>query len=478
MILPNLFKRTQVRTALAYTVLFTVSVIVLFTALIYSLKDEIEEGIQTRVSKTRDALVMVDRRFGFEELVNVINEEADSVRDADSIFTLIDAAGVVRGGNVQSVTPFDGWQILERRTLPAIAADGSKEDRFYAVWSPVSKGMLLVGRSDREARQSQTILMQGLSWGLLATALFALGSGVWLARRSQLQIDTIGTTLQAVSGGDFHRRVPVTGAGDDLEEVTFSVNEMLEHLQQLVENVNQASTDIAHDLKKPMMRLRQRLETMAEAPDVAPALRHKLEEALEASDSIVATFDALLNIGQLQAGDRRSRFSEADTSAILVDVIEAYEPVIQDEGYHLSVVHPLPRIYVQGDRELLIQMLANLIDNALRHCPKHTVISLALADKGDRVQFVITDSGPGIPSADRERVFRRFFRLEQARSSPGHGLGLSVVAAIVQLHKGKITLEDNAPGLRVVIDLPVQDMPRDKRSTTSHLTEKVSLSTV
>jgi signal transduction histidine kinase len=450
----NLLKRTQVRTALMFTLLFTVSVVLLFSALLFSLTEELEQGIKLRAERTRDALVTVDKRFGFDELVNVVTEEAESLRDSDSIFALLGTDGVVYAGNTRNVAPFDGWMILDRSALPDIRSEGSPQDKFHAIWTPVSKGRLLVGRSDREERQSSLILIRSLGWGLLATSLLAVGTGIYLARGTQRRIDDIADTLADVAAGQLDRRVRIRGGGDDIDEVTANLNAMLNQLQRLVENVNQVTTDIAHDLKKPMMRLRQRLEALRDRPDLSGDASARMDESLEAVDSIVATFDALLSIGQLQAGERRARFAPVDLSSLLADVADAYEPVIHDAGFTLDIDTPADAGHIQGDSQLLMQMMANLMDNSLRYCPAGTRITVQVSRSGKQTELLIADNGPGIPADAHEAVFRRFYRLERARSTPGHGLGLSVVSAIAELHGARIALSDNDPGTRIAITFP------------------------
>lgn len=455
MTLRELFKRTQLRSAALFTLLFAVGVSALFGVLVQSADEEVDESIRSRVLRTKDALVTIDRRFGFEELVSVVTEEAESVRDADSIFLLLGADGNIQAGNVLTVRPFDDWQVLERSQIPSIAHEGARQDRFFAIWTPVSKGMLLVGRSDREARQLKLLLLQSLGWGLLGTAAAAIGLGVLLARRTQKRLDAIGRTLSAASSGQLHRRIVLSGANDDLDEVAGRINGMLGQLGKLIDNVNQSSTDIAHDLKKPMTRLRQRLEAALETNPESAGIEAVLQRSLDEIDDIVETFDALLNIGQLEAGDRRARFTDVDLAEVMRTVIEAYEAVIQDTGFRLRESFVAAKgANIHGDAELLTQLFANLIENVLRHCPVGTTISVSLSVDPARVTATVADNGPGIPAGERENVFRRFYRLERARSGPGHGLGLNLVAAIADLHGAAIALEDNDPGLRVAITFP------------------------
>jgi signal transduction histidine kinase len=451
----DLFRRTQVRTAVAFTLIFIATVTALFAVLTVRLADGLEEGVRLHVVHTKDALLAIDRRYGFDELVSVVNDEADSVRDVDSIFAIVDATGKILAGNIKSEQPFEGWRILERQHLPDIAGDGTGHDRFFAFWTRVSKGMLLVGRSDREVQQAKSILMRSLGWGLLATGFLGVGSGVYLARRTQKRVDDIASTLSAVSAGRLDRRVAITTPRHDLDEIGQRINAMLTQLERLVQNANQSSTDIAHDLKRPMTRLRQRLESASDGEMMNPDTRLALEEAIGEVDSIVSTFEALLNIGQLEAGDRRLRFVDIDLKRVLADASEAYAPVIEDSGDSLIwKASGAPSLTIRGDHELLLQLVANLIENVLQHCPAGTAIELGLATTAKGPTITVSDNGPGIPLGEHENVFRRFYRLERERSSPGHGLGLSLVQAIADLHGAGVALADNKPGLKVSIAFP------------------------
>lgn len=451
----DLFRRTQVRSAVAFTLIITLSVSALFTVMIAHLADGIEDSVRARIIHTRDALLAIDRRYGFDELVSVITDEAESVRDADSIFALEDAKGEIVAGNIRTEHPFQGWRKLARSRLPDVAGNGADHDHFFAIWTPVSTGMLLIGRSDREVHQARLILMRSLGWGILATAILGVGSGIYLARGAQRRIDDIAETLSAVTAGELHRRVPIRPTRHDLDEVSERINAMLMQLERLVQNANQSSTDIAHDLKRPMTRLRHQLEGASEAADRDPEIKQVFDDAITEVDSIVATFEALLNIGQLEAGDRRARFVDIGLERVLDDALEAYAPVIEDAGFKLvwnGARGAVPLI--RGDHELLLQLFANLIENVLQHCPVGTAIEITLSASPRGPVVTVADDGPGIPSAEYENVFRRFYRLERERSNPGHGLGLSLVRAIADLHGATVMMVGNDPGLKISIGFP------------------------
>jgi signal transduction histidine kinase len=455
MIKHDLLKRTPVRLAGAFTLLFALTVVALVAVLYLSLVAELESRIQKHVEETSDTLLAIDAEHGFDALAVVVTDEAKSVRDFDSIFLLRREDGSFQAGNVQNVKVFAGWDILDRAWLPTVAGKGDPDDRFYSIWKPVSNGYLLVGQSDREIREVQRILLHGLGWGLLTTVLLAIGSATYLARRAQEKIDVFATTLSKVSHGDIARRVPLTGSGDDLDDVAGQINATLAHLQKLIENVNQASSDIAHDLKKPIGRLRRRLEEALSAKGDQQEFRGRVEASLEELDSIVETFEALLRITQLEAGARRARFCDVELGTILAEVADIYEPVVEEAGDRLeSAVPANVKGRIWGDRELLTQLFANLIENAIRHSPQGIRIGVSLLNRVETYVAVVWDTGPGIPADERNNVFRRLYRLERARSTPGSGLGLSLVAAIADLHGASVELLDNGPGLRINVSFP------------------------
>jgi signal transduction histidine kinase len=456
MITNELLKRTPVRLAGAFTILFAFAVVALFAVLYLTLGAGLESHIRRRVAETSDTLVAIDAEHGFGALSAVVADEAKSVRDFDSIFLLRREDGSFEAGNVGNVNVFAGWGILDRAWLPMVAGKGDPNDRFHAIWKRVSKGNLLVGGSDREIRSVQRILLHGFGWGLLATILLAVGSAAYLARRAQEKIDVFATTLSKISHGEISRRVPLTGSGDDLDHVAQQINAALAHLQKLIENVNQSSSDIAHDLKKPIGRLRRRLEEALGGEGDASIVRGRVKEALKELDSIVETFEALLRITQIEAGARKARFCKLDLASVLAEVADIYEPVAEEAGDRLfCTVGTKANAAIEGDRELLSQLFANLIENAIRHSPAGTRIGVELRNEADRHLAVVWDTGPGIPAGEREHVFRRLYRLEQARSTPGSGLGLSLVAAIAELHGAHVALADNEPGLRVTVSFPM-----------------------
>jgi signal transduction histidine kinase len=244
------------------------------------------------------------------------------------------------------------------------------------------------------------------------------------------------------------RRLPISGSGDELDRMATAVNGVLDRLAAVIETTRQVTTDAAHDLKTPMTRLRHRL---AEAEGASPSeVKAMLGAAARDAEQIVATFDALLRIAQIEAGARRPRFDRVDLSDVLETVADAYGPDAEQAGQHLETM-VAPSLHVTGDRDLLIQAFANLVENAIRHAGKGAAIAVKATTRNSIVEAMVSDTGPGVPAADRERVLGRFVRLEASRSTPGTGLGLTLVKAIADLHNADTVLGDNEPGLRVTI---------------------------
>ena len=450
-----MLKRTPVRFAATFTALFAVTVIVLFAILFFGITARLSDQIHDRTQETMDSLIAVDRQKGFDDLTAAVTGEGGSVRDADFIFELVDAAGHHVAGNVNGIKPSDTWLTLRRADAPAEGANGEPDGEFSATWHPVSEGRLLVGSSNRELRRTQTFLLEVLGIGLIATTLLGALCGAFIARRTQHRIDAFANTLSAVSDGMIRARVPMSGSGDDIDHVGAQVNRTLDHMQKLIESVNQSSSDIAHDLKKPVGRLRQRLDVARRSAKSPGDFRIVVDDALGDLDGMMETFDALLRITQIEAGARRARFASIDLGSVLDDVADIYTAVAEDAGHQLAWgTGRWKPAMIKGDRELLVQLFANLIENAIRHCPHGTRIALALHDEPDGFRAELTDDGPGIPEHEREKVFRRLYRLERARSTPGSGLGLTLVAAIAELHDAQIALDDHEPGLRVTITFP------------------------
>lgn len=316
---------------------------------------------------------------------------------------------------------------------------------------------LLVGRDIHQLTEAKRLIVQALIWGLVIMVLLAFSGGLVLSRQTVRKIEWINQTARTIMAGDLSRRVPVTGRNDDFDQVAHNLNRMLDRIQLLMEDIRRVSDNIAHDLRTPLTRLRQHLEEARLQETRGSKSEINLEQSIREADSLLVTFNALLRIARIEAGQVKAGFKPVDCHILLQDVVEFYEPLIDEKKQQLvTQLHAAqPAAVTYGDRDLLFQAFVNIIENAIKYTPIAGCITVSLQPAEHNLRVTIMDNGPGIPPAARVQVFQRFYRLDQSRGSPGNGLGLSLVAAVVTMHNGTVTLTDNEPGLAVVVELPL-----------------------
>src|SRR5438105_2405810 len=307
----------------------------------------------------------------------------------------------------------------------------------------------------------QGIVFAAGRWSLAILVVLGLAGGLFVTRRVLKRVDAMTATTQMIMQGDLSERLPIAGADDELDRLASNLNAMLERIEALMHGLKEVSDNIAHDLKTPLTRLRNRCEEALRLAEDESQYRAALESTIDESEALIRTFNALLMIARAESGQARDGMTEVDAAEIVRGVGELYEPLADDKGIKLKVDAPAAAM-VHGNRELISQALANLVDNALKYgAPaqpgvngvESAIVVRAMAE-GDQVTISVADGGRGIPEADRHRAVERFVRLEQSRSQPGSGLGLSLASAVAHLHGGKLKLEDNYPGLKTVISLP------------------------
>jgi signal transduction histidine kinase len=313
-----------------------------------------------------------------------------------------------------------------------------------------------VGVDALPRREMHKLIVRVFGWSSAISLVLAFGGGALMSGSLLRRIETISETARDIMAGDFSKRIPVRGTGDELDHLVASLNAMLERNELAIESVRQVSNDIAHDLRTPLTRLRQRLELAQRRARSVEDWRRASEGCISDMDAILETFGGLLRIAQIESGMPTRRFTKVDLSELLRIVFEIYKPMAEEkeQAFSDNIVSGLT---VWGDRELLMQMIANVIENAIKHSPKGASISVVASGSASTIALAVNDSGPGIPTEERVRVFKRFYRLERSRSTPGNGLGLSLVEAIAALHRIGIELTDNAPGLRVVLRFHAPD---------------------
>ena len=281
---------------------------------------------------------------------------------------------------------------------------------------------LLVGRDINQLTEAKRRIIQALTWGLAIMLLLAFAGGLVLGRRTVRKIERINQTTRSIMSGDLSRRVPLTNHNDDFDQVAENLNQMLDRIQSLMEDIRRVSDSIAHDLRTPLARLRQHLEEARQQENPDSRSARYLEGSIKEADSLLSTFNALLRIARVEAGQIKFGFSEIDFHALIGDVVEFYEPLVEEKQQHLETTLEAG-ITSWGDRDLMFQAVANLIENAIKYTPQRGNLSISLIRLNAEAVITIADDGPGIPEAQRENVFRRFYRLDQSRSSSGNGLG-------------------------------------------------------
>ena len=312
---------------------------------------------------------------------------------------------------------------------------------------------LLVARDVSEQRLIKKLFSTTLPWSVAMMLLFGSIGGALISRKTLKRLDTINHTSTEIVAGDFSRRIPITKASDEFDVLAENLNRMLERIERLMKGMREVVDSVAHDLRTPLTRLRNRLEEVQNRIDADNPFAADIDGAIAETDRLISTFNALLLIAEADAGVARGTMTALNLSAVVADMVEFYEPLAEEKSIALTVV-PSGAAFVEGNLSLVSQALANLIDNAIKYTPAGGHVAVSADETPRGIDLTVADSGPGIPAEDRARVLERFVRLEKSRNSPGTGLGLSLVAAVARMHDATLTLGDNAPGLKATITFP------------------------
>lgn len=425
---------------------------VLGAFIFFTARSALDQQLTTRIETESAALQAEFRSDGLEHLVTVVRERARSRTSTVLSYAVVGPGDERLAGGLPLTSRRTGWIDIDGGEN-ATGENGNAE-RLRAFIVELNDGTLLaVGGDLGQIEEVEEAIFGAFGSAVGIVLILGIGGGLLLSVAFLRRVDTITRTAEAIIAGDLAQRVPTRGTNDDFDRLALTLNRMLDRIVDLMESLRQVSNDIAHDLRTPLARLRQRLESMRDHPPPQSNGGVAIETAIAETDAILETFGALLRIAQIEAGTRRSGFHEVDLSVVFETVIDAFAPAIEDAGKSLDT-RVAKYVMIRGDRELLTQMLVNLVENAIRHTPDGARIDVSLTATLDGAVGVIADNGPGVPEAERDRIFQRFYRLEHSRSTPGNGLGLSLVAAVSTLHNIEIDLQDNKPGLRVVLRFP------------------------
>lgn len=430
--------------ALLYAGLFATSILFLFaltywTAAHYAAQDEAHE-IDVEFTAIQDEA----RLSGDDRLPQIIANHLRQRAGEHAVYLLEDEHGRKLAGNIASVSPLVGARTLN------VPLDGELRDVRAHGYRLTNGDYVLIGQDPRSLREMKRLIARAFGVNAAVTLVLAVMGGLIISNRALRRVEAVGRTTQAIVAGDLSRRLPSRGTDDEFDRLAQSVNAMLDRIEDLMKSVRQVSNDIAHDLRTPLTRLRQRLERARLRPASPEEWRDTLQSAIAQVDSILETFGALLRIAQIESGQSVRPFATVDVSSLLESIIEDFAPAAADRGQRV-ISRIDANLSLCADRELLTQMVVNLFDNAIRHSPAGATITLLAEARATGLEIVLADTGPGIPPHERENVLRPFYRMESSRTTEGSGLGLSLVAAIAKQHRARLTLADNEPGLRVSI---------------------------
>jgi signal transduction histidine kinase len=483
----KLVRTTAFRLTLVYLFLFALFAASLLGYFAWNTRRMITEQISTTVNAETGELSEIFGRRGLRGLV--FNIENRALRPSANLYLLTTPNGQAIAGNVGSLAPgvmgTTGWSETAYRRLDD---QDNTDHRALVHVTQLSSGFrLLIGRDLEERRRLFGIVAKAAQWSILVVVVLGIGGGIFVARRVLRRIDAMTGTTQRIMAGDLSGRLPVGRSGDELDRLAGNLNAMLERIEALMTGLKEVSDNIAHDLKTPLTRLRNRAEEALAKSATEAEYRAALERTIEESDGLIRTFNALLMIARAESGQARGNMDDFDAADVANGIHELYEPLAEDDGMSLRV--KTASVPVHGNRELISQALANLVENAIKYGkpappaqPQGAVVSMdakqiliEVRREGDQVLLSVTDHGPGIPAADRKHAVERFVRLEASRTQPGSGLGLSLASAVATLHGGELRLSDANPGLTATLAIPALKGASDRLAVqTQDVPQKVA----
>ena len=467
----QLWRTSTVRLTATFILIFSIFAILLLAFIGWQSSVQIQRQQANDIDREVRVLQRIDAVQGIRALAFAV--ERISRNPGPGVYFLGDASGQYLLGNITDVPAnvlidpgiysfdYERADPLADPTPdgPDDAVEPPPRPGFAVVRSvELSNGMrLVVGRDVVERRGFSAIIVQSFMFGVLGIILFSVIAGGVTARRVLKRIDTIRDTSTKIMSGNLSERVPVTKRNDEFDGLATNLNAMLDRIEQLLQGLKQVTDNVAHDLKTPLTRLRNQAESALRDGASEETRQKALETTIAESDRLIQTFNALLMIARAEAGAPSGALADVDVSAVVADVAELYGPVAEDEGIVVET-SIAEGVHLRANRELIGQAMVNLLENAVKYAKPEGEgqgrITVGLRLHQGRVLIEVADNGPGIPPEDRKRVLERFVRLEKSRSEPGSGLGLSLVDAVTRLHGGEFRIEDNAPGVRAVIDLP------------------------
>lgn len=444
--LNRLFKSAFFRLTLLYTAVFVVSITVAF-ALIYgttvrAIDTETNSAIEAELRSLEDD----HARLGIASLTEILNTRSMDPADPDAVYLLADAQLKPLAGNILEwpleSAPDGKWL---RFRVQSIQGGVDTTHHIRALVAPLGgDGFLLVGRDIQDSIRVERMVTRGLAWALALAIGMGLPGGVWMSRRVLRRVERIAETSREINQGALSRRMPVGESGDEFDRLSESLNVMLDRIEQLMTGMRLVTDSIAHDLRGPLTRLKSRIELTLRAPPDSEADRAALVVVLAEADRVLAVFNALVAVAQAESGASRGSMEPLKLRPIVEDAVELFEPLAEEKGLSLVAIVEDDGA-IRGHRQLLSQLVVNLLDNAVKYVPQGGEIRVAVRGDDRQVTLDVADSGPGVPVEERGRALERFGRIGSSET-PGYGLGLSLVAAVARLHDAALDLGDS--GLR------------------------------
>jgi signal transduction histidine kinase len=451
-----LLRTSTFQLSMRYMLLFTISVLVLFGVLYWSTVGSLYREINATIDAEISGLAEQYERQGLRGLIDVVAKRVQRQQDERSIYLFADSSLQLLAGNMdhwpQDLLATGRWFEFNK-----VTANGGNVPVRAKVLSVGRNLRLLVGREIHELAELKRVFKRAAILGIGAVLLVAFTGGLLISIAAERRVSAINRTARQIIEGDLSQRIPLIGSRDEYDSLAININAMLDQIEALLSGIRHVGDSIAHDLKTPLTRLRNKLEELSVDGSHDSTQQIGLNECIEESDRLLATFNALLRIARIESGAYRSAFRTIDLAEIARDAFDLYQPAAEEKqitlACHCDDTEPL-----FGDRELLAQAIVNLLDNSIKYVPVGGHVELAIRSESDHVRLTIADSGPGIAEDEITNVERRFVRLDQARSESGNGLGLTLVRAVVEQHRGRMIVENMDPGLRVSLELPRSTM--------------------
>ncbi len=415
----------------------------------------IHNQMDHHIEYDRQTLMQIYQQYGEEKLIESVNERSER-EIFDSIYLLYHTEKGILAGNLGKI-PDDilgfGWFTINLEKCSCHISKHSKEARVLVYPFDQANGQLIFvnGLDIKMLDQQRSLILKSMAVGVFLILILGVIGGFIFTRQTLRKIELINSTILNIHEGDLDLRVPLRGSNDEYDLLANNINQMLNQINILVENIQNISNHLSHDLRTPLTRIRGKLENVL--PNVSAEHVNPIVSAIEEADNLLLAFNAILRISKVESGANKGLFTEFSMTKLLIDVGEFYEPLANDKNISLHI-EKLNSIIINGDRDMLFQALANIVDNAIKYSNNGGEIKLSAKSENNQIIISISDNGNGIPDALKEKVFQRFYQQSKHRGEKGHGLGLSLVCAIVKLHKGIIKLKDNKPGLIVKLIFP------------------------